>query len=109
MMFTITGQLISVIDDKVKDRETDQLEDKKRIQILGDIPLPHTDGNRKDLVTLGVQDLEPYRKLQGQVIRVPFGFFAQGKGSVITFIPKGAKPEVVTQAKPGSSTGPASA
>lgn len=93
MMFSITGQLLKVFQEKQVNRETGEEVTRSRIQLLGEIPLRDGSGSRHDLVTLNVEDLGPYRPFEGKTIRVPFGFFSPGKGQVITFVPKGSKPQ----------------
>lgn len=93
-MFSITGQLLKCFTEKQTNRDTGEEVTRHRIQMLGDVPL--RDGSadsRLDLVTLNVEDLAPYQDLVGTPIRVPFGFFAPSKGSVVTFVPKGSKPQ----------------
>lgn len=96
MMFSITGQLLKCFSEPHTNRDTGEQTMRHRIQLLGSIPLRDGEGTRHDLVTLNVDDLAPYRDLQGKVVRVPFGFFSPAKGQVITFVPKGSKPAVAT-------------
>ena len=94
VMFTITGQLLKAYPETQVNKETGEEMKRNKIQLLGDMPLRDGSGTRFDMVTLSVEDLGPYRELEGQTIRVPFGFFAPGKGNVITFVPKGSRPEL---------------
>ena len=94
VMFTITGQLLKAYPETQVNKETGEEMKRNKIQLLGDMPLRDGSGTRFDMVTLSVEDLGPYRELEGQTIRVPFGFFATGKGNVITFVPKGSRPEL---------------
>ena len=94
-MFSITGQLINAFPEKQVNKDTGEETTRHRIQLLGDIPLRDGSGTRYDLITLNVEDLRPYQELQGKTISVPFGFFAPGKGNVVTFVPKGSKPTLV--------------
>lgn len=94
-MFTITGQLLGVLDDYVVDQETGERTQKPRIQILGEMPLKDTGQSRKELVTLTVQNLDVYKAVVGKTIRLPFGMFSPQKGTVIQFVPKGSKPQLV--------------
>jgi hypothetical protein len=94
-MFSITGQLLKAFPERQTNRETGESVDRYRIQLLGEIPLRDGSGVRFDMVTLNVESMGPYVPLVGKTVRVPFGFFAPGKGQVISFVPKGAKPEVV--------------
>lgn len=93
-MFEITGQLINCLDDKQINKDTGELRETPRIQLLGEMPLQHSDQTRAELVTLKVEDLGPYRTLKGKTIRVPFGMFSPGKGQVIQYVPKGSKPRL---------------
>lgn len=95
MMFSITGQLLKAFPERQVNRETGESVDRYRIQLLGEIPLRDGSGSRFDMVTLNVESMGPYAALIGKTVRVPFGFFAPAKGQVISFVPKGAKPEVV--------------
>ncbi|WP_460549622.1 hypothetical protein, partial [Geodermatophilus aquaeductus] len=92
MMFSITGRLLKAFTERQTNRETGEVTPRYRIQLLGEIPLRDGSGSRHDLVTLNVDRLDLYEHLEGEVIRVPFGFFAPAKGQVITFVPKGSKP-----------------
>ena len=95
-MFSITGELRKVYTEKQVDRDTGEEKTRHRIQILGEIPLRDASGDtREDMVTLTVENPAEYRELIKETITVPFGFFAPGKGNVVTFVPKGAKPTVI--------------
>lgn len=94
-MFSITGNLLHAYKERQLDKSTGEEVARYRIQILGNIPLRDGSGVRSDLVTLTVQSLADYQDLVGRLIRVPFGFFAPGKGNVITFVPKGSKPQAL--------------
>lgn len=96
MMFSITGQLLKAFQERQVNKDTGEEVTRSRIQLLGDVPLRDGSGSRHDLVTLNVEELGPYRDLEGETIRVPFGFFAPAKGNVITFVPKGSKPELAS-------------
>lgn len=94
-MFTINGNLVNVFNggDRV-DKSTGEVQaGKDRVQILGEIPQPSGE-IRFDLVTLSCEDRRLYEPLKGKRVTVPFGMFSPSKGSVIYFIPKGAKPEL---------------
>ena len=95
-MFSITGQLLKCFSEPHTNRETGEQTTKHRIQMLGAIPLRDGTDTRHDLVTLNVDNPAPYRDLQGKVVQVPFGFFSPAKGQVITFVPKGSKPQVIS-------------
>lgn len=95
-MFSITGELRKVYSEPQTNRETGEQTLKHRIQILGEIPLRDSDGTKEDFVTLTIDNPIEYRDLVRQTITVPFGFFAPGKGNVVTFVPKGSKPLVLS-------------
>lgn len=95
-MFSITGELRKVYSESQTNRETGEQTLKHRIQILGEIPLRDSDGTKEDFVTLTIDNPIEYRDLVRQTITVPFGFFAPGKGNVVTFVPKGSKPLVLS-------------
>lgn len=95
MMFSITGQLLKAFPEVQTNRDTGEQVTRYRIQLLGQIPIRDGSGSRFDMVTLNVDDIRPYQSLEGKQIQVPFGFFSPGKGQVITFVPKGSKPQVV--------------
>lgn len=94
-MFSITGQLLKAFSERQVNKETGEEVTRYRIQLLGAIPLRDGSDTRHDLVTLNVERLSDYREMEGKTIQVPFGFFAPSKGQVITFVPKGSKPQVV--------------
>lgn len=95
-MFSITGELRKVYSEQQLNRDTGELSTKHRIQILGEIPLRDSDGTKEDMVTLTIDNPADYRDLVKETITVPFGFFAPAKGNVVTFVPKGSRPLVVS-------------
>lgn len=95
-MFSITGQLMKAFPERQINRDTGEEVTRYRIQLIGEIPLRDGSGTRLDLVTLNVERLQDYSELVGQRISVPFGFFSPAKGQVITFVPKGSKPQLAT-------------
>lgn len=98
-MFTVKGQLLGIYKTRPTDRETGEQTEKDKVQLLGEIPVPEGDGTRRGLIDLTVQDVRPYKALEGKEIEVAVGFFSPAKGNVITFVPKGARPRLVS-AKP---------
>ena len=96
-MLRITGQLVNVFErPKGVSKSGDEFAAKPTIQIMGSIPLENGQ-QRFDLVTLGVEDERPYNVLKGKSISVPVGVFAS-RSQAIFFVPKGARPELVTAA-----------
>lgn len=62
-----------------------------RIQLLCELKLQN--GDRKlEIVSLSVDDLQPYLTLADETIRVPVGVFSSGKGFSY-YVPKGSMPE----------------
>jgi hypothetical protein len=97
MMYSIIGRLEHIFDQQQVNKETGEETQRHKIQLVGRVPLPDgSDETRLELVTLNVDSLGPYKDLVGDNIRVPFGFFAPSKGTVIQFVPKGARPQKVT-------------
>jgi hypothetical protein len=94
-MFSITGELRKVYSEPQTNQETGERTMKHRVQILGEVPIRDSDEFKFDFVTLTIDNPHDYRDLVGEHITVPFGFFAPGKGNVVTFVPKGSKPQVV--------------
>lgn len=97
MMYSIIGRLEHVFEQTQVNKETGEETQRHKIQMVGRVPLPDgSDGTRLELVTLSVDEPKYYKELVGSDIRVPFGFFAPSKGTVIQFVPRGSKPQKVT-------------
>lgn len=95
-MFTVTGQVIKTfVQGGSIDKATGETgEPTNKVQIMGEMPVQGGD-SRVDLITLTVTDKGAYESLKGKRIRIPLGFFAPQKGTIVYFIPKGAKPELL--------------
>lgn len=95
-MFTVTGQVLKTfVQPGQVDKATGEVgESSIKVQIMGEMPVQGGD-SRLDLITLTVQDKPAYDALEGKRVRVPLGFFAPQKGTIVYFIPKGSKPELV--------------
>jgi len=93
-MFTIAGQVINTFHQEGKvDNETGvKGANTPKVQILGDIPVS-TGGTKSDLVTLTVPAGMTFEGLKGKQVKVPLGFFAPMKNTIIYYIPKGSKIE----------------
>jgi hypothetical protein len=78
------------------DRDTGEQVEKDKVQLYGALPLPEEDGTRVGLIDLTVPDARPYDALKGKEVEVQIGFFAPAKGTVITYVPKGARPKPIT-------------
>lgn len=96
-MFTVTGQVMKTfIQPGGVDKDTGEVAPATaKVQIMGEMPVRGGD-SRLDLITLTVEDKKEYDGLKGKRIRVPLGFFAPSKGSIVYYIAKGGKPELVT-------------
>lgn len=98
-MFTVTGQVLKTfVQPGGVDKESGELGPASvKVQIMGEMPVKGGD-SRLDLITLTVEDQKTYENLKGKRIRVPLGFFAPAKGTIVYYIAKGGVPEVVTNA-----------
>ena len=96
-MFTVMGQVINVFDQpgRVDTTTGEKADDSVRLQMLGDMPVQNGQ-TRMDMITVKIEEKEPYEKLKGKTIRLPVGAFAPSKGQIIYFVPKGSRPELVT-------------
>lgn len=95
-MFTVTGRVMNVFDQPGRlDKETGEIGPVlAKVQILGDMPMENGQ-TRLDMVTLTAPNKKTYDDLKGKTICLALGFFAPSKGTIIYFIPKGAKPAAV--------------
>lgn len=94
-MFAISGTVINTFYQEGRtDKETgEKAGNVPKVQILGEIPVP-TGGTRVDLVTLTVPHGLDFKTHLQKHVRVPLGFFAPQKNSIIYYIPKGSKIEL---------------
>lgn len=95
-MFTVTGQVLKTfIQPGPVDKATGEAgEPTAKMQLMGEMPVQGGD-SRLDLITLTVPDKGAYDSLKGKRVRIPLGFFAPQKGTIVYFIPKGGKPELI--------------
>jgi len=95
-MFTLCGQVANVFvqEGGVSKKTGEEYDPRDKVQLLGELPLPQG-GKRLELVTLNTEDARLFEQAVGRRVRVAVGFYAQGK-SVGYFIPRGAKPQLVT-------------
>jgi hypothetical protein len=98
-MFTVTGKVLKTfIQPGQTDKETGEIgKSSVKVQLMGEMPVQGGD-SRLDLITLTVENQKTYEDLRSKLIRVPLGFFAPQKGNIVYFIPKGATPEIVSNA-----------
>lgn len=95
-MFTVTGEVRNVFYQQGQpDKETGELkEGSHKVQVLGEMPV-NGGGSREDLITLTIPeglDFKPYLK---RTVRFPLGFFAPAKGTIVYFIPRGSKIDLI--------------
>lgn len=89
-MFTITGKVMNVFTQPPrKDSDGNEVQEKTKVQILGHIPAENGE-SRLDLVTLTAPDSINVKDCIGKDVRLPLGFFAPSRGSIVYFIPKGS-------------------
>jgi hypothetical protein len=93
-MLTLTGQLINTFTTPAGERNGEPYPETNKIQLLGEIPLPNGEV-KNGLIDLTSHSIGDFKNLETKKIRVPVGAMVSGK-NVIYFIPKGSKPEVVS-------------
>lgn len=95
-MFTVTGEVRNVFyQPGQKDKNTGELkEGSHKVQVLGEMPVSGG-GSREDLITLTIPDEIDFKPYLKRTIRFPLGFFAPAKGTIVYFIPKGSKIDLV--------------
>lgn len=92
-MFTLNGTLLHIFETGkgVNKKTGEEYDSQDKIQILGDIPLQNGE-IRKDIVTITTHDISHIKNIPlGSSVNVPVGMFAQGKGLITYFMPKGSK------------------
>lgn len=96
-MFTVTGEVLKTfVQPGQVDKSTGEASESTiKVQVMGEMPVQGGE-SRLDLITLTVPDKATYESLKGKRVRIPLGFFAPQKGTIVYFIPKGAKPEIVS-------------
>lgn len=96
-MFQVSGVVLHTYDSPASvDKRTGEItrEQKPKVQLLGDIPLPNGQF-RCDMITLTCEDKAEFEALKGRKVTVPLGMFSPAKEQIIYFIPKGAHPVVL--------------
>lgn len=91
-MLLLNGTVANVFDTPAStDKKTGEIRPAStRVQIQAENTLENGQ-KRIELVTLKVDQAEPYRKLVGKVVRVPVGAFA-ANGGVMFYALKGQQP-----------------
>lgn len=96
-MLQITGQVVNVFTvDGGTDKEGKHFDERHKVQLMGNVALPNGD-NKFDLMDLTVEDLAAWSPMKGKIVSIDIGAFAPGKGSIVYFVRKGAKPRQVNQ------------
>lgn len=96
-MFQVSGVVLHTYDSPAAvDKRTGEItrEEKPKVQLLGDIPLPNGQF-RCDMITLSCEDKGEFEALKGRKVTVPLGMFSPAKEQIIYFIPKGCHPALV--------------
>lgn len=94
-MLSLTGKVVNVFSSRPVDKETGEIHEKMKIQIMGNISLP--DGqSRVDLITVTAPKSSKLEGLEGCDVRLPVGIFAPSKGNLVYFLPKGEQPHVLS-------------
>ncbi len=96
-MFTVTGEVLKTfIQVGQADKETGVIgKSSIKVQIMGEMPVQGGD-SKLEMINLTIEDQKIYDDLKRKRIRVPLGFFSPQKGNIVYFIPKGSKPELIT-------------
>lgn len=94
-MLQITGQIVNVFTlDAGKDKEGKEFAERYKVQLMGNVALPNGDA-KYDLMDLTVESLDDWTSLQNKTVSIDIGAFAPGKGNIVYFVRKGAKPRQV--------------
>lgn len=96
-MFTLNGTVIHIFETPkgVNKKTGEEYDSQDKVQILGDVPLLNGQ-TRKDMITITTHDIESLKSMVGKAVRLPVGMFAQGKGLITYFMPKGSRAELDT-------------
>lgn len=100
-MFTLCGQVARIFEQPggVSKKTGEAFDPRDKVQILGELPLPNGE-HRLELLTLNTEDAALFQQAMGKRVRVAVGMYALGK-SVGYFIPRGAKPAILTPVSQG--------
>lgn len=94
-MLQMTGQVVNTFTQAGgKDKDGKEFDERHKIQLLGGFDLPNGDVQQA-LVDLKVDDLRDWTQHKGKNITIDIGVYAPSKGTVIYFIKKGSKPQVI--------------
>lgn len=95
-MFSVTGEVRNVFfQPGPVDAETGKNKPgTNKVQVLGELPV-NGGGSREDLITLTIPEGLDFEPLKKRTVRFPLGFFSPAKGTIVYFIPKGSKIEIL--------------
>lgn len=93
-MLQISGKVINLFTvEGGKDKDGKDYAERYKVQLLGNVAMPNGDV-KMDLMDLTVEDLNDWTAYQNKEVSIEIGAFSPGKGSIVYFVRKGAKPGV---------------
>lgn len=97
-MLTLNGIVQNVfrVEASVDRKTGESIPARDKVQVMAENVLQNGE-KRMELVTLTVEQGEPFRKLQGKQIRLPVGVFAVGAGVQFYALKGQGIPEAVAQ------------
>lgn len=97
-MLQITGQVMNVFTvEGGIDKDGKEFASRHKVQLMGNVALPNGE-NKYDLMDLTVEDMASWLPMKNKQVSIEIGAFAPGKGNIIYFVRKGAKPRLTSQA-----------
>lgn len=94
-MLQLAGKVINVFTvEGGTDKDGKEYAERHKVQLMGSVALQNGD-IKFDLLDLTVPSLADWLDLQNKDITVQIGAFAPEKNSIIYFVPKGVKPQVL--------------
>ena len=94
-MLKLNGKVVNVFTKEGgTNKDGENYEERHKVQLMGERALPNGDV-QMDLMDLTVSDLSDWNDMQGKEVSVDIGAFAPAKGSIIYFVSKGSKPQLV--------------
>lgn len=94
-MLQLTGKVLNVFTQAGGvDKEGKEYAERHKVQLLGDIALPDG-GSKAGLMDLTVTDFSEWNAVKGMNVTIDVGAFAPAKNTIIYFVLKGAKPQLI--------------
>lgn len=95
-MLQLVGKVINIftVEGGTDKKDGKEYSERHKVQLMGSVVLPNGD-TKFDLLDLTVSDLKEWSGLQNKDVSVQIGAFAPEKNSIIYFVPKGVKPQVL--------------